>query len=199
MRIMFSLIGDVSQTFCKYLKHELKDGSLEIDVKDIFGRFSTDAIASTAFGLEVNSLKDRTNHFFTTGESLSTIFDGFASMMKIITMLTVPPVAKILNITLINEKDAQYCRDIVKSNMDYREKNNIIRNDVIQLLMDVKKGSLDDNKDESEDVGDIGFATVKDNESPEKLGNKIHSNFQQLYFRLTNISDEILLIFRMGR
>lgn len=89
-------------------------------------------------------LTDRTNHFFITGESLSTMMDGFSTMMKLLTMLTFPRFSKMLHLKLMNEKDAQYCRDIVKSNMDYREKNNVIRNDVIQLLMDVKKGLLTD-------------------------------------------------------
>ncbi|KAG4068885.1 hypothetical protein HA402_005033 [Bradysia odoriphaga] len=171
MRIMFSLIGEVSQRFCSFLKYELVDGSLECDVKDLFSRFSNDAIASAAFGMEINSLKDRSNHFFKTGESLSSMFDGFSSIVKIVTMIAAPKLANILGMKLINEKDAQYCRDIVKSNMEHREKNNIVRNDVIQLLMDVRKGLLTENTDDVEESGDIGFATVKD--QTEQLGNKI--------------------------
>lgn len=44
----------------------------DIDVNDLMYRYTTDVIASAAFGLQVNSVKERDNQFFKMGRSLFT-------------------------------------------------------------------------------------------------------------------------------
>lgn len=46
-----------------------------------------------------------------------------------------------LKIKLKDEKVTKYFWDLVKGTMDYREKHNIIRHDMIHLLMEAKKGT----------------------------------------------------------
>lgn len=43
-----------------------------------------------------------------------------------------------------------------------REKNNIVRNDMIQILMDAKKGVLKHEDSNNEDIKEAGFATVEE-------------------------------------
>lgn len=160
MKLMFQLLADVSQKFCTFLKNDLSDDkTLECDVLDIITRFTNDAIASTAFGLEINSLKDKTNEFYMTGKSVSTI-DGIRGLI-FLAYGTIPKLMNFLRIKFINENDANYFRKIVHNTIKYREQNNIVRNDMINILMEVKKGILVDEQEEA----DVGFATIRDKDA----------------------------------
>lgn len=63
---------------------------MEIEVKDSVARYTNDVIASSAFGIHVNSIKDRDNEFFKIGRlgsdfsGIQTIkFMGFALFPKL--------------------------------------------------------------------------------------------------------------------
>lgn len=47
-----------------------------IDVDDLMRRYTNDVIASAGFGLQVNSLKDRNNEFYRTGQQLFSFTKG---------------------------------------------------------------------------------------------------------------------------
>jgi len=72
MRQMFQLINIVANETVNSLKADQisKDG-YEFDMKGYFTRFTNDVIASTAFGLHVNSFKDRMNSFYLFGKKLT--------------------------------------------------------------------------------------------------------------------------------
>lgn len=53
-----------------------------------------------------------------------------------------------------------FFKSLVRSSMETREKNNIIRPDMIHLLMEAKKGKLD-HKDDGHSK-DTGFSTVEE-------------------------------------
>lgn len=54
MRMMFDLIGDCTHRFVKTLQSQCnKVNGLEAELKDLFSRYATNIIATTAFGLEV--------------------------------------------------------------------------------------------------------------------------------------------------
>lgn len=172
MRMMFSLVGEVSHTFCDYLKNDLKNGAIECDVKEIFARFANDTIASCAFGLSVNSLKDRDNDFYKTGRSISELSP--LDTLKFFSFATVPRLAKFLKLKLFKEKDEQYFRDLFRTNMKYREQNNIVRPDMINILLEVKRGTLESEATEQD--ADVGF--TGDTPAPVtqgKAGNTISS------------------------
>lgn len=72
-------------------------------------------------------------------------------------------------------------RQLVHSNMEYCEKNGIVRNDMINMIMQLKKGTLtnvDDVADE-DDEDDTGFATV--NESPKNRADVGKINGETFY------------------
>lgn len=68
-------------------------GHLELDFKDIFTRYTNDVIASSAFGIKVNSLKERDNEFYKMGKEASD-FDGIM-MAKFFLLMTIPRVMKV--------------------------------------------------------------------------------------------------------
>lgn len=66
----------------------------EIDCKGFFTRYTCDVIASTAFGIQVDSLKDQNNEFYSTAKKLSD-FSGLSVSLKIIFTLFLPKLAEV--------------------------------------------------------------------------------------------------------
>lgn len=148
MRLMFSLVADVSQRFCQHMKdNELKaNSSLECDVSDIFARFSNDAIASCIFGIDINSLKDRDNDFYRISTSMAN-FDGLTGLI-FFAYASIPKVMNFFKVKFFKESDISYIRTLVNETVKYREENNIVRNDMINMLIEAKRGTLKADDDE---------------------------------------------------
>lgn len=72
MRQMFQLMNLVAREAVDCLKRdEIPKDGIELDMKDYCTRFTNDVIASTAFGLQVNSFKDRENRFYLSGKKMT--------------------------------------------------------------------------------------------------------------------------------
>lgn len=162
MRLMLSLVSDCAQKFSSHLLTE-SDGKPKVyDLKDLFTRFASDTIATSAFGLEVNSLRDRTNEFFTTGVAVTNF--GGAQSLKFFGYASIPAIMDFFKVKFFSDDQTKFFRDLVHGNMSYREKNNVVRHDMINLLMEAKKGNLNHNSQEDAAEKDIGFATVQESE-----------------------------------
>jgi hypothetical protein len=67
------------------------DGELLIlDIKELFTRYTNDVIATTAFGLRVDSLKQPSNEFYTMGQEATSF-----GVIKWIIFLSIPKVMKV--------------------------------------------------------------------------------------------------------
>lgn len=88
MKAMFVLINECVNTLIDYFKNQ-KDDIIEVEMKDLFTRYANDVIASVAFGVNVNSLKDRKNEFYLMGNE-ATNFTGFWKAMKFFGYTLVP-------------------------------------------------------------------------------------------------------------
>lgn len=155
MRAMMPFMIEISKNIVEYLKDKT---SKDILVDDLIRRYTSDVIASAGFGLQVNSLADKDNEFYKTGQSLF----NFSVWQRIYFFLTVqfPEVTKKLGVQVFPEKTIKFFKDLVSNTMEYRIKNNVERPDMIQLLIEANKGTLKSNQ-ENEDK-DIGFATTQE-------------------------------------
>nr|AJN91173.1 cytochrome P450 monooxygenase CYP9G18 [Cnaphalocrocis medinalis] len=155
MRLMMPFMVEISKNIVEDLKDHLDE---DIDVNDLMYRYTTDVIASAAFGLQVNSVKERDNQFFKMGRSLFTFTHTQRAYFFFCLMF--PKLAKMLKLQLFPEGTTRFFKDIVTTTMEQREKNNIVRPDMIQLLMEAVKGTLSANSTEKEK--EVGFATVQE-------------------------------------
>lgn len=169
MRLMLDLITECAGEFCEYFKNEIGNEGVIYEAKDLFQRFSSDIIATCAFGMKVNSLQNRDNEFYQKGRKITNL-EGLNSL-KAFGYLGIPKIMNFFKVKIFTEKDSNYLRDMVHSNIKYREDNNVFRPDMINLLMEARKGTLEHVVEQDEDVG---FATV--HESDVGKGRKLQSN-----------------------
>ncbi|XP_017770162.1 PREDICTED: cytochrome P450 9e2-like [Nicrophorus vespilloides] len=159
MRAMFNLIDDCAKKFIDFHLEASKDGEITVEMKDIFTRYSNDVIATCAFGVTCDSLKEPKNEFYVMGREAT----DFSSVMKNIVIfmyILVPNIAKMLKLPLFNENVSNFFKNLVKETIKMREENGIIRPDMINLLMEARKGRL--KYEEEANYNETGFATVKE-------------------------------------
>lgn len=150
MRLMFDLIRESTNEFIDTLdtlecENNEKYIDNDIEMKDLFSRYATNIIATCAFGFKIDAVTDRDNEFFLSGKKI-TNFDGIQGG-KLLLFDAIPKVMKFLRINFFEPKLTDYFRNVVMTAINYREKNNVIRPDMIHLLIQAKKGTLADADD----------------------------------------------------
>jgi len=145
MKMMFQTLVDCGQELGSILE-KCANNEEVIEVKDILARYSTDIIASCAFGIQCNCLKKPDAEFRQWGRKL---FEP--TFRNIITGLLNPLFRKVLSVLRlgpIDPKVSKYFRNMVEETVNYRERNNVTRNDFLQLLIQIKnKVNLDDENE----------------------------------------------------
>ncbi|KPJ03683.1 Cytochrome P450 9e2 [Papilio xuthus] len=162
MRLMVPFMVEVGDIMIKSLKERIqssKDGYIDIDCRDLTTRYANDVIASCAFGFKVDSHTDRDNEFYKMGRVVAN-FDS-KQMLRLMFMLTCPTVSKMLKISLFNASTIDFFRKLVVNTVNEREAKQIVRPDMIHLLMEAKIGKLTHEEKTGADA-DIGFATVEE-------------------------------------
>lgn len=162
MKQMFQMIVQCTEQTIKVLLKEATEMNEPYvpEMYDIFSRYTNDIIATTAFGIEVNSLKNRNNEFYTRGQTVTRF--GLVSLVKLIFMSVLPWAAKLFNIKFFNKDITNFFHSLVHDTIEYREKNEIIRPDLINLLMKRKKENL--NNKENSVIDDVSTPILDDDD-----------------------------------
>lgn len=159
MKLMFELMRECGEQFTSHFEETYGDETVELELKDAFQRFGTDVIASCAFGVKCDSQRERNNDFYLMGKEM-TDMASFRKRMMFFVMFISPKLAQFFGFTFFPKKVEDFFLDLVRSTVEYREKNNIIRPDMIHLLMEARNGRL--QHDALENTKDTGFATVEE-------------------------------------
>lgn len=94
MRMIYVLMDNCGRDFVDYFHNQQSD-TIDVDLKEIFMYYTNDVIASTAFGIECNSLKDKNNDFLIHGRELSD-FTGLKRLLFIVHP-NLPTLARVIN------------------------------------------------------------------------------------------------------
>lgn len=166
MRQMFELISEYADELVKYFLVQAENGQkINVEMKDFFSRYTNDVIATTAFGIKVNSFADPDNEFYKNGLSLLRPAGGFGKQM--VEFLAKLVLSKFLGLKMdfLDKSITSWFKKMVLETMDFRQKNNIFRPDMINILMQVRDGSFKPQAEDksTKDPAD-GFAAVEESE-----------------------------------
>lgn len=162
MRQMFELVSECAdELIANFQTRTGKGETINFEMKDLFSRYTNDVIASCAFGIKVNSLENPNNEFFEHGQ-LFRRFNQPLFILKFILLRTFPKIMEKFGFDFIEKDTDTFFRSMVLDTMKAREEHKIFRPDMINILMQVRKGTLDAG-DEQQQVGaNDGFATVEE-------------------------------------
>lgn len=134
MKFMFSLMSECATNFATFVS-SLPEDQNELEMKEAFTKYANDVIATCAFGIKMDTMRDPTNKFYMHGRN-GTRFLEFRTIMLI--FLGTFSIGRILNLRLIDEQVTSYFTNIVKTVIKERDTENITRPDMLQLMMDVR-------------------------------------------------------------
>jgi len=151
--MMFSLMTECAEQLQQYLDKPARNGDI-MDMKEVMARFTIDVIASFAFGINCNTVTNPSSEFRKMGKRVNDQSVGKYLRRMLRTFSS--SVLKFFHVRLHPDEVSNFFMGLVKDMIDYREKNNVVRNDLIQLLIQLKnKGKIeDDGNSKSEHVPD---------------------------------------------
>lgn len=165
---MFELIAECADEMClTFKKKASNDGSVDCEMKDLFSKYANDVISSTAFGYKVNSFENPDNEFYLAGKKFMDFSTPLAAV-KILLMQTLPKIATSLDINFTDSKAMNFFRSMVLGNIESRNKEGLFRPDMINILMNVKRGKTNE-ANLVEEINADGFASVEES----AIGNKV--------------------------
>ncbi|CAB3365184.1 Hypothetical predicted protein [Cloeon dipterum] len=150
MKGMFPLIQECTERFDEHLDQLAKSGEI-FEAKNLLGCLFTDVIGSCIFGINCNTIKEPNNEFRVMGKRLIDVtpIQAFKGML----VFLFNDLALKLKIGVTDPEVTEFFKKLTLDLVAHRKKNNIVRKDFLQLLMELKENgrvSVDDD-DEDED------------------------------------------------
>ncbi len=164
IRQMFDFVTECCDGIVKHFVKKIEKGEqINIEMKEFFSRYTNDVIASCAFGLKVNSFDDPNNEFFMNGRKMLD-FSGIKRTLRVFFTFVVPKISRLFNMRIFDESVTSIFKNIILDTMAHRQKNNIHRPDMVNLLLQLREGnSLRSTEDNVKEISDE-FTTVEESD-----------------------------------
>lgn len=138
IRSMFETIVDCGRKLDRHVNH-LAVKSETFKVHELLGSHATNFIAAVAFGIELDCIQNPNDAFRVHGRKIfePTLKNSLRDLLSFMN----PKLMKLLNrFHFLDQSIENIFANVVKNNLEYRDKNNIERKDFFQLLICLKKG-----------------------------------------------------------
>ncbi|XP_037043595.1 probable cytochrome P450 6g2 [Bradysia coprophila] len=147
MKQMFHLMknigNEMNDTLLSFKLDENKQ-TFSTDIKDILARYTTDVIASCAYGVEANSLKNPESEFRKNGKR---IFDfNWYRAVEFSSIFFVPELVPFFKFKAFSKQSTTFLRNTINYIIGERERTGSVRNDLIDTLITLK------NEDKSKNL-----------------------------------------------
>lgn len=157
IRHVFDSIAECAGNAIEHLLEESRKQSKPVrwEMKDLFSRYTSDVIAQVAFGLKVNSFKDRKNEFFTIGTS-SVNFRTMKVALRLFLSRTLPKLMRAVNIQFFPAHFQKFFKTMAE-----QEKAQLVRpDDMIDIMMKVRNGQMKPDNEMSLATFDESYISI---------------------------------------
>ncbi|XP_050743325.1 uncharacterized protein LOC108030172 [Drosophila biarmipes] len=143
MKNMFPTVLSVGEELIRVIDERISSSPQTLEVTDLVARFTADVIGICAFGLECNSLRDPKAEFVQMG--YSALRERRHGWLVDFLIFGAPKLAVKLGLQLLLPRVQVFYMSIVSNTIDYRVRNEVTLNDLMDLLIELKLKS--DNGD----------------------------------------------------
>lgn len=133
---MFPTIVQHTSTLVEVL-NEYAESNEPLHIKQITERFAMDAMGSSAFGIDLNTLQNKNEEFQKAVKEVTVL-----EWRKLVSYVVNWKLLRFIKFKTCRYKMFDYFRDLVKNVTEYRRKNNVFRKDLFQFL-----SQLESNKE----------------------------------------------------
>ncbi|XP_062550309.1 probable cytochrome P450 6d5 [Armigeres subalbatus] len=132
---MFPIFVEKASVLQKRFTKELSNADA-IEVKDLFARYTTDVIASVAFGINVDSINNEQDLFRRMG--MKVLQQDFKTSMRLALAFFIPKVKALFGFNLVAADVEEFMIQLVKKTLEQREKDGVNQKDMMQLLLQLR-------------------------------------------------------------
>ncbi|XP_011865436.1 PREDICTED: probable cytochrome P450 6a14 [Vollenhovia emeryi] len=156
---IFMILKESGQEFTRSLedKAQMKDS---IEIKEMFARYSTDIIMSTAFGIKSNCIEQPDNEFRYWGRKIFEEKPLWNAMV-----MFAPQIMDFFSIPFTDRGVTKFFTKMFHDNVEYRQSHNVVRHDFMNLLIQLmEKGYVepDDEKDITSTSSNVNKLTMSE-------------------------------------
>uniref|UniRef100_A0A3B1K4E6 Cytochrome P450 3A n=1 Tax=Astyanax mexicanus TaxID=7994 RepID=A0A3B1K4E6_ASTMX len=148
LKEMFGIMKKHSSTLIKHLQKTAEQGGT-VDLKGVFGPYSMDVIASTAFSVDIDSLNNPDDPFVTNAKKLQFNFENPVFIIGALLPFTMPLLEK-MNFSFFPDSVTKFfyaaVQKIKAERMINQHKSRV---DFLQLMMDSQKSDQSDKGKET--------------------------------------------------
>ncbi|XP_054737901.1 uncharacterized protein LOC129244309 [Anastrepha obliqua] len=140
MKQMFPLMQEMAQQYDSYLctlKIDSETKSTVLEIKESNSLYTTDVIAITAYGVKSNSLQNPNGTFRKNGKKIFT-FSWFRSL-EFKAIFFIPILTTIFHVKVFSASVTKFLRKTINNVMEERIKSGIVRNDLIDILIKLRR------------------------------------------------------------
>lgn len=130
---MHPLMSSCAENIADYLS----EGNRELELKSLCGKYTVDVIASCAFGITTDSIKNPNNAFYVNGRK-AMFFNGFVNAVKLLLIRHATKLSTLLRVRLIKKSVAQFFQELITTTVNARDEQGIQRADILQLLIEAR-------------------------------------------------------------
>ncbi|CAL1286913.1 unnamed protein product [Larinioides sclopetarius] len=141
---MMNIVKQCCQTLLQNLQ-KVSDNGKPYKVKELYGAFSMDVIASSAFSTKLDSHNDPQNKFVQTAKKAFST--GFAVRVSLHQLM--PRLMKFLGVPVFLPQPTEFFKQVTLQIIEERKRTGQTRNDFLQLLMDTAQEVAQEQKWES--------------------------------------------------
>ncbi|XP_017071563.1 probable cytochrome P450 6a19 [Drosophila eugracilis] len=136
MKIMFPTVLNVGDELIRVFDEKISSPPQTLEITNLLSRFTADVIGICAFGLQCNSLRDPKAEFVRMGNSA--ISERRHGRLVDLLLFGAPKLSAKLGFKSLLPEVEDFYMNIVKDTIEYRVKNNVTRNDFMDMLIEMK-------------------------------------------------------------
>jgi cytochrome P450 family 9 len=159
MKMMFGILTDCAQEFINHFDKKSGGDKIIVDVKDKFSRYTVNGISTAALGFKGDCIKNKDSYIYSLAEGIVT--PSFVTNMKFLLAMICKPLYQLLRLQTTPKHYLDFFENSIVDVMNERDAKGIFRPDVVQLLLQMKKGQLEkeklDEKDEANFAANIEY------------------------------------------
>lgn len=155
LKSIFPVLQESGDKLSKYLEEKANVRGT-IDVKDVFAMYSVDIIMSAAFGITCDSFKNPNNEFNYWGKK---VFEPKPFWNAVV--IWAPQVLDLLSLPFNERGVTNFFMKMFEDTVTYRENNNVVRKDFLNLLIQLMKNGYVDPDEKSDEPNVIKATETK--------------------------------------
>jgi cytochrome P450 family 6 len=136
LKKMFPTLVDCADVLQNYIEKQVKSKKNIIDVRELSARLTTNIISSVAFGIEIDCINEPNHIFRVMGRKVVEL--NWKNGLRFLRLFMLPKLNFFGSLKFTEADVEKFFVDLVRDTIDHREKNDVKRNDFMQLMIQLK-------------------------------------------------------------